>query len=382
MKKICVLTGTRAEYGLLKPTMTTIKNHSNFKLSIIVTGMHLSPEFGNSIKEIEKDGFKITAKVKMNPVEDTGFSMAESVGKGIIGVAKSLEKIKPDILLVLGDRTEALSGAIAAAYMNIPIAHIHGGDIVGAVIDESARHAITKLAHIHFPGTKKSAERIIKMGENRRNIYIVGTPCVETILNKDFLTKKEIEKKFDLDLKKPLILMLQHSVSTQIDKAKKQIIETLEAVKKLQYQTVIIYPNSDAGGREIIKQIKKYECLPFVSSYKNLSQKEYFSLLKYCSVMVGNSSSGIIESSSFKIPVINIGIRQDGRERSSNVIDVNHNRVEIIRFIEKAINDKKFREKVRKCKNPYGTGRTSEKIVKILNQIDISPALLEKKLTY
>ena len=196
------------------------------------------------------------------------------------------------------------------------------------------------------------------------------------------MSKREVEKKFKLDLNKPFILLIQHSVSTEPEKAEQQITETLEAIKHLKYQTIIIYPNSDTGGRNIIKKIREYENLPFVNTYKNLSQKDFFALLKHTSVMVGNSSSGIIESSSFKIPVVNIGIRQDDRERSDNVIDVNHNRDKIIHVIKKSLENEDFKSRVKKCINPYGDGHTSEKIVKILSEIDISKKLLQKKITY
>jgi len=381
MKKICVLTGTRAEYGLLKPVMKAIKKNG-MELSLIVTGMHLSKEFGYSVNEIIEDGFKIEKRVEMNPKEDTGFSMAQSVGNGINEISKALKEINPDIFLVLGDRIEPLAGTITAAYMNIPIAHIHGGDSARAGLDESVRHAITKFSHIHFPATKKSAERIIKMGENPKNVFIVGAPGLDAIFTTNFLSKAELEKKFNIDLSKPLIIMLQHSVTTEIEKAGKQVQETLEAIKELGYQTIIIYPNSDAGGREIIEQIKKYENLNFIKIYKNLVHDEYLSLLRNASVLVGNSSSGIIESASFKLPVVNIGTRQEGRERSSNVIDAPHDKKLIVKAIEKALLDRSFRNRVKKCKNIYGDGKTGERIAKILNEIKIDKKLLQKKISY
>jgi GDP/UDP-N,N'-diacetylbacillosamine 2-epimerase (hydrolysing) len=382
MRDVCVLTGTRAEYGLLKPVMNAIREHSNLELSLIVTGMHLSEEFGYSVDEIITDGFEITERVEMNPEEDTGFSMAQSVGRGIMGISDALRKIKPDILLVLGDRIESLAGVIASAYMNIPVAHIHGGDSAGAGLDESVRHAITKFAHIHFPVTEKSAERILKMGENDWRVYIVGAPCLDTILNTKFLTREEVEKKFDLDLTKPAILLVQHSVTTEPEKAEQQILETLNAIKELKYQTIAICPNSDAGGRSIIKQIKEYGSNHlFIKHYKNLSQSEYLSLLKYVSVMIGNSSSGIIESSSFKLPVVNIGTRQEGRERANNVIDVDYDKDEIKNAIMKALSNE-FKEKLRYCRNPYGDGKAGKIVADMLAEIKIDNRLLQKKLIY
>ncbi len=283
---------------------------------------------------------------------------------------------------MLGDRIEALSGAIASGYMNIPIAHIHGGDSARAGLDESVRHAITKFAHIHFPATKKSAERIVQLGENQSRITVVGAPGLDTILNMKYLSKGEVQKKFQLTLKEPFILVVQHSVTTEPDEAEQQIIETLEALKELKQQTVIIYPNSDAGGRRIIKQIQKNESLPFITSYKNLPHLDFLSLMNYAEVMVGNSSSGIIETPSFKLPFVNIGIRQEGRERSINVINVQHDRKMIIKAINKALFDKEFRDEVDKSENPYGDGKASEKIIKVLKEIKLDKKLLQKKITY
>jgi len=345
--------------------------------------MHLSREFGYTVREIQNDGFKIDALVEMNPNEDTGFSMAESVGKGIMGMAKALKEINPDVVLVLGDRIESFAGAVAAAFMGIYIAHIHGGDNAEAGLDESMRHAITKFAHIHFPVTEKSAKRIKKLGEKEENIHVVGAPGLDTILNSKLFDKKDLENKLNIKLDDMVILMVQHSVSTEPEKAKSQIIETLEAIKELKIQTIMIYPNSDAGGREIIKQLKKYEYLPFIEVFESLPHLVYLSLMKYASVMIGNSSSGIIESASFKLPVVDIGTRQKERERSNNVIDnVDYNREEIIKAIKKALYDEDFKKKVKNCKNIYGNGKASEKIVEILGSVELTKDLLKKKLTY
>ncbi|MCR4335260.1 MAG: UDP-N-acetylglucosamine 2-epimerase [archaeon] len=378
MIKVCVLTGTRAEYGLLKPVMKEIKNHPKLKLFVIATGMHLSKEFGYSVKEIEKDGFKISARVKMNPEKDTGFSMAESMGKGIAGIANAMKKIKPDFLVVLGDRTEAFAGAIAAVYMNIPIAHLHGGDISRAGIDESVRHAITKLANIHFPATKKSAERIRKMGESNWRINIVGAPCMDTILNAKLFDKKWIGKKFGIIPEEKFIIVVQHPVTTESEKAGMQMKETLDAVIKSKVQTILIYPNSDSGARKMITQIKKQAGKQIIVC-KNLSQKEYLSILKFSGGILGNSSSGVIESTAFGIPAINIGIRQDGRERSTNVINTPHDAKKIENAIRKALFDKNFIKKAKNAKIIYGNGTTGKKICQILAKTNINQKLLQKK---
>jgi len=381
MKKIAVVTGTRAEYGILVPVLRAIRANPQLDLALIVTGMHLSEEFGSTIKEIERDGFKIDAKVEMLHAKDTGGAMAKSIGKCVGEMADVLERMKPDILLLLGDRPEMLAGAVAASYMGIPIAHLHGGEVSGGV-DEPVRHAITKLAHIHFPATDKSAKRIIKMGEDPSRIFIVGGPSLDTILNEKLPKQAELARKYSLDLSKPILLVLQHPVVTEADEAAAQIKETLDAIVELERQAIVIYPNADAGGRRMIKVIKRYDKYPFIKSFKSIPYADYLGLMGVASVMVGNSSSGIIEAPSFHLPVINIGTRQRGRERSTNVIDAGHKKEEIIRSIDKALHDKKFRNKVKMCKNVYGDGKSSQRIVKVLSEIKVTPELLKKKITY
>jgi UDP-hydrolysing UDP-N-acetyl-D-glucosamine 2-epimerase len=380
MRKILYISGSRADYGLMRETLFKIKKHPNLDLEIVVTGMHLMPEFGKTINEIKKDRFKIH---KINAIyeEDNKESMAKFLGKFIVILLKKIKKIKPDILLLLGDRAEMLGGAIVGAYLTIPTFHIHGGEVTSTV-DEPVRHAITKLSHIHLVATKNSAKRIIKTGEDPWRVFVVGAPGLDSILNKKLISPKEIAKKYGLNLSKPILLVIQHPVTTELDDAGRQMKETMEAIKELGYQTIIIYPNADAGGRKMIKVIKKYEKYPFIKSFKSIPHQEYLSLMKIASVMVGNSSSGIIEAPSLHLPVVNIGKREEGRERAENVIDVNYNREEIKRAIKKAIYDKKFKKKVKKCKNPYGNGKAGIKIVKILNEIKLDKKLLQKKMTY
>ncbi|MFC2006419.1 UDP-N-acetylglucosamine 2-epimerase [Chloroflexota bacterium] len=382
MRKIAVVTGTRAEYGILYPVLKAIEAKPELRLLLVAAGMHLSHEFGYTAKEIEKDGFKIAAKVDMLSSSDTLGDMAKSIGVGIIGMVQAWEQLEPDIILVLGDRVEPLAATMAGAYMNIPVAHIHGGDKSRGGLDEYARHAITKLAHIHFPATKRSAERIIKMGEDEWRIYTFGSPALDTILNKPLLPAKVLAEKLGLDLSQPPILLVQHSVTTEVDEAPKQMRETLEAVMEVGYPTVLIYPNSDAGGRRVIEVIKEYEKYPFIKTFKSLPRDEYLTLMKIASVMIGNSSSGIIDAPSFSLPVVNIGIRQEGRERGRNIIDVGHNRQEIVTAIKRASTDKEFLDEVKKCENPYGDGKAGPRIAEILCKIELTPKLLQKGMTY
>lgn len=383
MKKIAVVTGTRAEYGVLGSVLKAIEARPELELSLVVTGMHLSHEFGYTVREIENDGFRISARVDMLPGDDTPGAMAESVGQGIIGMVQTWEQLKPDIILMTGDRTEPLAATIAGAYMNIPVAHIHGGDAcTGGNIDDANRYAITKYAHIHFPATKKSAERIIKMGEERWRVHPVGSPALDMILNETLLPAETVAKKLELDLTRPLILVVQHSVTTQANEAPEQMKETLEAVVETGYPAVVIYPNSDTGGRRMIDVIKKYERYPLIKTFPSLPRRQYLSLMKTASVMVGNSSSGIIDAPSLGLPVVNIGIRQEGRERGKNVIDVGHDKSDIVKAIERALTDKEFLAEVGKCESPYGDGKTSQRIAEILSKVEITPQLLQKKITY
>lgn len=376
-----MITGTRAEYGLFKPVLKAMESHGDLQTSLIVIGMHLSPEFGYTVEEIEKDGFKIGAKIAALHSEDTKASMANSLGECLSKIVEALEKTRPDILLVLGDRSEMLVGAVAATYLGIPIAHIHGGEVSGNV-DEPVRHAITKLAHIHFPATKESAKRIIKMGEEPWRVHVVGAPGLDSILNETIPDRKETAAKYGLSLSKPVLLVLQHSVVAEAEDAANQIRETLEAVKELKQQTVIIYPNADAGGRRMIKIIRQHEENPFVKAFKSVPHEDYLGLMKLASVMIGNSSSGIIEAPSFGLPVVNIGTRQMGRQRAGNVVDVGYDRKDIIGALKKALYDKDFIERVKHCKNPYGDGKAGKRIARFLAEATLGSKLLEKRMTY
>jgi len=381
MKKIVYVTGSRAEYGVIRSTLEEIQKHKDLKLSLIVTGMHLSPEFGGTVKEIEKDGFKIAAKIDILPREDTGAAMAKYLGYGVIRITETLEKIKPDIVLVAGDRGETLAAAIAAAYLNIPVAHISGGDITtGGTIDDITRHCITKFAHIHFPATEKSAKIIISMGERPSRVFAVGNPGIPL---KYKASKKELEsvaRQLKLDLTKPILLVIQHPVTTESHLAGRQMRETMEAIKELGMQTVVIYPNADAGAREMIKVINKYRGLHFIQIHKSIPRKIFLPLMAVSSVMIGNSSCALLEAPSFNLPAVNIGKRQEGRERGKNVIDVKPKKEEIILAVRKALYDKKFHERVKKSMNPYVKRGAEKNIVKILRKIEISPELLQKGL--
>lgn len=383
-RKILYVSGTRAEYGLMRETLLAANRHPKLSLEIAVTGMHLMPQFGLTINEIKKDKFKIH-RIEAVYEKDNKESMAKFIGDFSLKFTKLVKSIKPDIILVQGDRAEMLAAATVGAYLTIPVAHTHGGDVT-MTVDEFARHAITKLAHIHFPATQKSARRIIKMGENPKNIFVVGAPGLDSIKNQQLLDKKELSGIYNVDFSKPVILGLQHPVTTQVSDASYQMQQTLEAIKESGHQAIFIYPNADAGGRAMIKMLEKYKSKnrkkPFLNIYENIPSKEYLSLLKNVSCMVGNSSSGIIESIPFGLPVVNIGIREQGRERSQNIIDVEHNKEEIKKAIAKAIYDEELKKKIKKSKNPYGSGNAGKRIADILADIKIDKNLLQKQITY
>lgn len=370
MRKIVYITGTRAEYGLMKSTLKAIHNHPKLCLELIVTGTHLMRRYGNTIKEIQKDGFKIH-KVKIPDVDDR-LSMAQSFGEAVSIFSKALNKLKPDILLIEADRYESLAGAIAGAFLNIYIAHVSGGDVSGS-IDESIRHSITKFSHIHFPGTKKSSQRIRKMGENPKNVFMVGTPGIESVSS----IPEDIARRLHLDLNQPILLILQHPVPTEKGDPAKQMRETLVAISKIKRQTIIIYPNTDPGSKEMIKEIQRFKKLDYVQIHKNIPRELFLGLMNISSVMIGNSSSGITEAPMFNLPVINIGTRQQGRERGGNIHDVDYDSHQIASKITELLSTK------RKSRgSPYSGEKTPQKIAEILASIKLTKNLLNKRLTY
>ena len=379
-RKILYISGTRADYGLMKETLFYLKKHPKLTLEVAATGMHLMPEFGLTINEIKKDKLKFH-KVNVIFEKDNKESMSRFVGELIILLTKKVAQIKPDFILLLGDRGEMLAGAVVGVYLSIPVAQIHGGDI-SSTVDEITRHAITKLSHLHFSASQKSAERIIKMGEEAWRVFKVGAPGLDSILNKRLLADEVTAKKFNLDLTKPILLVAQHSAGGGQKDAASQIKKTMDVVKELKHQTVVIYPNADAGGREIIKVIKKYRHLPYIQIHKTLAHQDYLSLIKIAQVLIGNSSSGIIEAPSFLLPAVNIGPRQAGRERAGNVIDVDYNRAEIKLAVEKALHNKVFQNKIKKLQSPYGDGQSGQRIAEVLAEIEIDHKLLNKKLAY
>ncbi len=374
-RKIAVVTGTRAEYGLLYWIIKGIHEDRGLELQLIVTGMHLSAEFGNTVKEIEKDGFPIADRVEMLLSSDSGVSTAISMGVGMTGFARAYERLRPDIILVLGDRFEIFSAVAAAVPLRIPVAHIHGGEATEGVMDEQFRHAITKMSSIHFPATKRYADRIIQMGERPDRVYCFGAPGLDNINRLNLLSRKEIIRELGLPEKGKTGVVTFHPevvdnfpVASQVEELLKALSETRDIF------WVITMSNADPGGRSIQSMLDKFvlENGARAKMFASLGQLRYLSLLKYADLMVGNSSSGIVEAPSFRLPVVNIGDRQGGRIRSGNIIDVPVCRKkDIVKAIHKAIGDD-FKGSLKGLKNPYGKGNASEKIVKALKTMDLS----------
>lgn len=379
-RKIACILSSRATYGYSRPVMRLIKKSKKLELAVIVTGMHLLKEYGLSVNEIIRDGFKIAAKVDMTVGGDSGAAWAKSLGLEMQSLAQVFSMIKPDIILVEGDRAEQLIATVTGAYMNIPVAHLQSGDVSGH-IDGSARHAITKLCHIHFPACEDSAKRVLNMGEEKWRVFNVGAPQLDEIVHGKKISKPLLEKNLGFSLSSPLLVVIQHPVLVEVTDARRQMIETMEAIRSLGFHTVVIYPNIDAGGEEMIKVIREYEKLPFLHTFKNIDRILFLNLLRYASALVGNSSCGILEAPSFKLAAINIGTRQRGRMQAANVINVSYDKKHITAAVKKALFNKNFQKRLSRCVNPYGDGKSAARVVKILETIPLTPALLDKKIT-
>ncbi|TGM31710.1 UDP-N-acetylglucosamine 2-epimerase (hydrolyzing) [Leptospira biflexa] len=377
-KKICIVTGTRAEYGLLSHLMKEINNIENFELQLIVTGMHLSPEFGLTYHQIVEDGFKIDQKIEILLSADTASAISKSIGIGFLGFADTYERLKPDLLIVLGDRYEILAASASALIFNIPICHIHGGELTFGAYDDAIRHSITKMAKLHFTAAKEYRNRVIQMGEDPNFVFDVGGLGVDSILKLPIYSKKDLEKELDFQFGKRNLLITYHPETISSESPLVQFNELLKALDSLEDTNLIFtLPNSDTGGREIISLIDS-----FVSSHKNsksytsLGQTKYFSCIRYVDGVVGNSSSGLLEVPSFKKGTINIGNRQSGRLKAKSVIDTKPDEDSIREGISYLYSNE-FQTILESVVNPYGEGNATEKIMKVLTTISFES--LKKK---
>ena len=379
MRKICVVTSTRAEYGLLYWLLKEIKADSELKLQLIVTGMHLSPEFGLTYKEIEKE-FKIDKKIEILSSSHTSLDICAEMARVYEKFAPALAELKPDILVLLGDRYEIFGVAGVASIMQIPIAHIHGGETTQGAFDEAFRHSITKMSHIHFAATNEYANRIIQLGEDPSRVFNVGGPGIENIKKLNLLNKDEFEKSIDFRLAKKNILITFHPVTLENSSAREQFNELLNALDELEETNFIFTKaNSDTDGDVINKMIDEYvsENSQKAVAFASLGQLRYLSAIKFVDIVLGNSSSGLLEVPSFKKATINIGDRQKGRARASSVIDVRPIKEEILAAIKRAYS-KEFEQTLKDTINPYDGGNPSKKMVKILKEIKLD-GILKKK---
>jgi UDP-hydrolysing UDP-N-acetyl-D-glucosamine 2-epimerase len=378
-RKIAVVTGTRAEYGLLYWILQKTHGDPDLILQLVVTGMHLSPEFGLTVKEIEADGFPISERVEMLLSSDTEVGLSTSMGLGIMGFASAFSRLRPDILVLLGDRFEILAAATAAVVARIPIAHIHGGESSEGAIDEAFRHAVTKMSHIHFPAVDLYARRIRQMGEDPEKIFTLGAPGLDHIYLTHLPEREDLQSELGIDLTKGVALITYHAVTLEFSTARQHMANLLAAIGGRDLTLVFTYANADTGGRVINQMIEEFvKNEPHAYAFPSLGQRRYLGLLRMADVMVGNSSSGIIEAPSFKLPVVNIGDRQRGRVRAANVIDCGVQRQEISMALDQALS-REFRESLKDLVNPYRRGRTSSQIVSVLKEIELGEALIKKR---
>jgi GDP/UDP-N,N'-diacetylbacillosamine 2-epimerase (hydrolysing) len=380
-RRIAYVTGSRADYGLFSEPLKRIRENRGMDLSLIVTSMHLEPEFGLTVREIEADGMPVTARVRNLLPGDSGGNQARAVGNAVLGITSALEDLRPDILVVLGDRGEMLAGAIAAVHLNIPLAHVHGGDVSGTV-DDLVRHAISKLSHVHFAATEDSAARLRRLGERPEHVHVVGAPGLDYLSRFEPMTDSELRAEVGVDVSSPFVLFTQHPVTTEMSEAAAQMEMSLKALEQAAVQVVATYPNADAGGRAMIEALERRRDRAWLHIFPSLGQRRFASLLKKAAAMVGNSSSGIIEAPFFGVPVVNIGSRQAGRLRAENVLDLEHDQEAIRSAIACALSDEDFKTRARGARNPYGDGHAGERIVEILDSLEIGPELLNKRIAY
>ncbi len=376
MKKICVVTGSRAEYGLLRWVLEGINKSKLLNLQLIVTGMHLLPEFGSTVNSIENDGFYIDKKIEMLLSSDTPVGITKSMGLGLIGFAEALNELKPDLLLVLGDRFEILTAVNAALLARIPIAHIHGGESTSGAIDEAIRHSITKMSHIHFVASSTYKNRVIQLGEHPNTVYNVGGLGIDNFIKLNLLDKNSLEKEIEFKLKNTNLLITYHPVTLENNTSKDQMYELLHSLSELE-DTGLIFtmPNADPDSKVLFEMIKDFVQKNINAKvFFSLGQLRYLSCIKYVDAVIGNSSSGLIEVPYLKKPTINIGDRQKGRLKANTVIDCSPNRLSISMAIKKALSND-FKSKLKNCINPYGDGGGSEKIVKIIEEYNLNDIL-------
>lgn len=377
--KRCVLsiTGSRADYGLMEPIHRAIAADCELQLHLVVTGMHLLPDFHSDLVGVRDDAYGTIHEISMVLGEDSGRAMAQGIGLAILGLANVMSEVKPNIVLLQGDRGEMLAGAIAASHMNIAIVHMSGGDISGS-IDDSVRNSISKLAHMHLTSSASSTKRLMEMGESTDRIVETGDPAIDQLRTTDFMPRAELSHELGISSDEPFLLATLHPVTDEADAAATQMTILLEALAECGMRTVFTYPNSDSGGRAMRTVLESWRDNPSLIIRPSLGSRQYLSLLGHAAAMVGNSSSALVEAPFFKVPAVNIGSRQSGRLRGTNVIDVTFDKNAIVHAVRFALDDTSFRKQLASCRSPYGDGRTAERTLEILKRLRLGPALTAK----
>ncbi len=377
-RKIAVITTSRADYGHLYWPLRDLSNHDEVDLRIVVLGSHLSPEFGYTIQEIEKDGFKIAARIECLLSSDSDVGMAKTIGIATLSLSDLFGEMRPDLLLLIADRYEMLAPASVALALRIPIAHIEGGEISEGAIDDAVRNALTKMSHIHFTSTHEARRRVIAMGEEEWRVHRAGAPSLDHLRRQTLLSREQVESRVGMDLRLPTILVVYHPVTIARDTVQ-EADALFAALEALSDQILFCYPNADAGSRTLIERTKAF--LGYRKPerlFVNLDALTYWSLLQHVNLLIGNSSSGIMETASFALPTVNIGLRQQGRERALNVLDAAPEMNSILEAVTKA-SSTAFRDSLKAMTNPYGEGCASEKIVRVLTSVPLSQDLLMKR---
>lgn len=388
-RKIAVYTGNRSDYGLQYPILKAIAADPRLDYFLLVSGAHLKADFGHTLEEIVADGFKVYAQAHIDMPEDSLFATAQAIGSGVLSVSQILAELHPDFLLVYGDRFESFAALIAGTQMGIPTAHVEGGDYTeGGALDDSVRHAMTKLAHLHFTTNEQATSRVLGLGEEPWRVYTVGLPVLDLVAAGNFASPQEVYTRYHLDPGRPVLIYTQHPVATEFDQALDQVRPSLAALesaaREWECQVLITYPSDDAGGQRMRIEIEAFasKCPDFVQLQASLGRYYYHGVLNIASACVGNSSSGIKETPIFHLPCINIGDRQKGRLRSTNILDVGYDADEIKAAIRTCLFDQTFRGMVKQCPNPYGTGDAGKRIAETLATIEITPSLIQKRMTY
>jgi UDP-N-acetylglucosamine 2-epimerase (non-hydrolysing)/GDP/UDP-N,N'-diacetylbacillosamine 2-epimerase (hydrolysing) len=377
MRSVLAITGTRAEYGAMRPVFRALATCPAIRLELAVTGMHLVAHFAASLAEIEADAYGPRHRVDAYARDGSARSMVDAFGQCALGMADVLTRVRPDIVLVQGDRGEMLAAATAAAHMNIPVVHMSGGDVSGS-IDDSIRKAITSFAHVHLTTCAESSARVIAMGEAPQRVFEVGEPALDTIRSLEPLPWPQLAEELDLDRDRPFVLATQHPVTTEAEQAGAQVRSTLAALERTGMQVVFAYPNTDAGYEAIVAALESWQPRDFLRVVPHLGSARYLSLMRHAALMVGNSSSGIVEAASFGLPVVNVGTRQHARTRACNVIDAGYDSEQIQAAIARALYDGEFRARLATCVNPYGDGHCAEKTLAILTRLRLGPCLTAK----